>query len=304
MILPEVPLIRRPTPGAALWAALAVACGASGAPEPVPLAIEVRARAIAAGEPLRIDVSAPEPLATLSGEFLGRPLFLVRTAAAAPGEQWSAWGLVDLDQPAGRTAIDVRGTTVSGRPAAGALPVTIAERTFPEEQLTVAPQYVKPPPDVEARLARERERLSAVYGSLRPVPPSREPFRRPVPGDPTSIFGTRRIYNGEPRSPHPGLDLRAAPGTDVQAAGDGTVALAQELYYSGRTVILDHGGGLFTVYAHLSEIHVAEGQAALAGQRLGRSGATGRVTGPHLHWGAKIGDRPFDPTALLDGSLF
>ena len=127
---------------------------------------------------------------------------------------------------------------------------------------------------------------------------------RPVPGEPTSTFGKRRFFNDKPRSPHPGLDLRAATGTPVLAAGSGLVAISQDLYYSGNTVIIDHGGGLFTIYAHLSELDVSVGDELEAGVPIGKSGATGRVTGPHLHWGAKIGDRPFDPTALLDPVLF
>jgi murein DD-endopeptidase MepM/ murein hydrolase activator NlpD len=90
----------------------------------------------------------------------------------------------------------------------------------------------------------------------------------------------------------------------VRASGSGRVVLAESLYYSGNTVILDHGGGLFTVYAHLSEIQVEEGKDAGREQVIGLVGATGRVTGPHLHWGAKVGDRPFDPSALLDPALF
>ena len=125
-----------------------------------------------------------------------------------------------------------------------------------------------------------------------------------MPGTATSVFGTRRVFNGKPRDPHSGLDLRAASGTPVHSSGPGVVSLAQELYYSGNTVIVDHGGGLFTIYAHLSEIRVQEGDTAEAGDVLGLSGATGRVTGPHLHWGAKIGSVPFDPTALLDRALW
>ena len=93
-------------------------------------------------------------------------------------------------------------------------------------------------------------------------------------------------------------------GTPVEAAAAGRVVLAEDLYFYGNLVILDHGGGVYTLYAHLSEISVAEGDSVESGQLIGLSGATGRVTGPHLHWGAKIGNRPFDPTALLDGALF
>jgi murein DD-endopeptidase MepM/ murein hydrolase activator NlpD len=126
----------------------------------------------------------------------------------------------------------------------------------------------------------------------------------PVPGKPTGIFGERRFFNGQPRSPHPGLDLKAATGTPVLAAGAGRVALACDLYWTGGTVVIDHGGGLFTVYGHLSKVEVAEGTVVEAGARVGLSGATGRVTGPHLHWGAKIGDVPVDPRALRDARLF
>jgi murein DD-endopeptidase MepM/ murein hydrolase activator NlpD len=212
--------------------------------------------------------------------------------------------MIDLEQPAGVAAIEVRGRSTSGKTVAGTHAVTIESKEFPREQLSVAPKYVEPPPDVQKRLVRERRMLSALYESRRAVAPSSPTFVRPVPGEPTSVFGTRRIYNGKPRSPPPGLDLRASTGTSVTASGGGRVGLAQGLYYSGNTVIVDHGGGLFTLYAHLSELLVNEGDEVASGQPVGLSGATGRVTGPHLHWGAKIGDRPFDPTALLDERLF
>jgi murein DD-endopeptidase MepM/ murein hydrolase activator NlpD len=186
----------------------------------------------------------------------------------------------------------------------GSRAVTVHPKEFPEEHLTVASKYVAPPREVDERLARERARLREIYRQRTPVRSAQAPFVRPVPGEPTSTFGKRRIFNGEPRSPHPGLDLRAASGTPVVSSGPGRVLLAQDLYYSGNTVLVDHGGGLFTLYAHLSEIQVAEGDEVAAGEQVGLSGATGRVTGPHLHWGAKIGDRPFDPQALLDPALF
>ncbi len=181
--------------------------------------------------------------------------------------------------------------------------MTIEPREFPEERLTVDSRYVSPPPGVQERIAREREQLAEVYASRRTVAPL-PLFVKPVPGEPSSVFGTRRVLNGEPRDPHSGLDLRGDTGTPVNASGPGVVVLAQDLYYSGNVVIVDHGGGLFTLYAHLSRIDVEVGRSVAAGDRVGLVGATGRVTGPHLHWGAKIGDRPFDPTALLDPVLF
>ncbi len=271
---------------------------------PSELRIELRARAIAPGEPVRLIVDSPTTLASLEGEFIDQKVYLERTEILDDGERWSGWTMVGLDDSPGTATVAIRGVDAAGREIAATQRVDIAGREFPEERLSVSSKYVEPPPEVQKRLAVERKKLSQIYASRKAFPPQDDPFFRPVPGEPTSIFGTRRIYNGEPRSPHPGLDLRAAEGTAVHASGTGTVVLAQDLYYSGNTVILDHGGGLFTLYAHLSSITVAEGDQAEAGQTLGLSGSTGRVTGPHLHWGAKIGNRPFDPRALLDPALF
>jgi murein DD-endopeptidase MepM/ murein hydrolase activator NlpD len=283
--------------------ALAVALVARAATASVE--IGVHARVLSAGEPVRIEVAVAQPLASLTGRFLDQELFFVpREAEAGAGERWSAWSLVPLEQRPGPAAVEVVGHTVAGETLAGRRPVTIEPRTFPEELLSVEPRYVEPPAEVRERLAQEQQKVDAVYASRRRTAPPTGPFVRPVSGEPTSPFGTRRVYNGKPKSPHPGIDLRAATGTPVRCAGPGRVVLAQDLYYSGNTAIVDHGGGLFTIYAHLSALHVTENQDVEAGALLGLSGATGRVTGPHLHWGAKIGKRPFDPTALLEARLF
>jgi murein DD-endopeptidase MepM/ murein hydrolase activator NlpD len=264
----------------------------------------VHARELAPGEPIRVEVMAPEPLENLEGTFLGQELFMSRIAETDQGENWSGWTMIALDQEPGSAAIELSGTSRDGRAVASTRALNIAPKEFPEEHLEVESKYVEPPKEVQERLARERKKLRAMYKVRRPVERVGAPFIRPVPGEPTSTFGKRRFFNGKPRSPHPGLDLRAAVGTPVHASGPGEVVIAQDLYYSGNVVIIDHGGGLFTLYAHLSELGVAEGDVVEAGELVGLSGATGRVTGPHLHWGAKIGNRPFDPTALLDSALF
>lgn len=268
------------------------------------LTARVRARTVAPGEPVLVEALAAEPLLALEAEFLGQPVHMVRSGASAEGERWLGWAMVDLDDKPGLTSLELRGRTGAGRAALGSLAVTVEPKEFPEERLTVEPKYVRPPKEVEERLVRERAKLAEVYAVRRDVLPPDRAFVRPVPGEPTAEFGTRRVFNGEPRSPHGGVDLRAAAGTEVRASGPALVVLAEDLYYSGNLVILDHGGGLFTLYAHLSELRVKEGQRVAAGDLLGLSGATGRVTGPHLHWGAKVGNRPFDPRALLDPLLF
>ncbi|MDH3285950.1 MAG: M23 family metallopeptidase [Acidobacteriota bacterium] len=281
-----------------------LAVPACAAEAPLPLDLRVLSRAPVPGEPLRVVVRSAEPLASLTVRLLDRDVFMSRFGSEDGAEIWTGWGIVDLTQEPTTSTVDAHGVTESGREAIGSRAFVVEAKEFPVENLSVSGKYVTPSPEAEARLAEEREKLAGVYASRSPIPPLAAPFARPVPGEPTSVFGTRRLFNGKPRDPHPGLDLRAATGTSVAASGPGRIVLAQDLYYSGNTVIVDHGGGLFTLYAHLSELRVREGQIVATGEAVGLSGATGRVTGPHLHWGAKIGDRPFDPRALLDPALF
>jgi len=128
-------------------------------------------------------------------------------------------------------------------------------------------------------------------------------FRAPVTAAPTDSFGTRRMFNGKLASVHKGMDFRAAPGTPVRASNSGVVVLAHSLYYAGNTVIIDHGMGLFTLSMHLSRIKVRVGQHVARGDRLGLSGATGRVTGPHLHWAVRWQGAYLDPAKLLQLDL-
>lgn len=287
------------------FASIALLLAPAGAGAEPALRIDVAAREIAAGEPLRVVVRSSEPLSALEGRFLDESFPLEPGPVGGDGvAPWTGWTMVDLSRAAGPASLELQGRTAHGAPVSARRTLDIADKSFPSEQLSVEPSYVEPPPEVRRRLDRERELLASLYRARGPLAAERGPFVRPVPGERTSVFGTRRVFNGRPRDPHPGLDLRAAAGSPVRAAGTGRVVLARELYYSGNTILLDHGGGLFTIYAHLSEFRVAEGQDVAAGAVIALSGATGRVTGPHLHWGAKIGDRPFDPSALLDPALW
>lgn len=284
--------------------------GLAGLAGPAGLTVNIRARSLSPGEPVRIVISAPASVPgddapdAPTGTFLGRAVHYTRQASS-PARTWAGWSLVPLDAQAGPGMLELQLPPQAGEPAPAVFrrEVTILARVFPEVRLRVASKFVSPPPAATARAEQERRRLETVY-ARRSEMLATGPFLRPAPGQASDVFGTRRIFNGEWRSPHPGLDLRAATGTPVLASGQGEVALAEDLYYSGGTVILDHGGGLFTVYAHLSRIEVEPGAKVGRGERLGRSGATGRVTGPHLHWGAKVGNAPFDPAALLDPVLF
>jgi murein DD-endopeptidase MepM/ murein hydrolase activator NlpD len=262
------------------------------------LRVEVLSRAIAPGEPLRIVVAGTGPLTRVEGSLDGAPLAF--SPDSPDSRSASAWAAVPLDRAAGPLPLEVR--------AAGHEPLrktlVVAAKSFPEQRLTVEEKYVKPSKAAAERIEKERRLLDALYAKRSVRPPLAAPFAKPVPGDPTSAFGLRRFFNDEPRAPHSGLDLRASTGTAVKASGPGAVVFAGDLYFSGRTVILDHGGGLFTIYAHLSRIDVAEGDEVGRGAPIGLSGATGRVTGPHLHWGTRVGSTVVDPRALLDPALF
>ena len=268
------------------------------------LDVRVLAREIVPGDLVRVDVTAPAPLASCRGTLRGEPLDFV---SACPGADacasWSAWAALDLDWSPGPLEVAVSGAGPEAGTLRGAATVQLQAKSFPTSELKVEGKYVEPPKEAQARIARDNRKLGRVYARRTPVPPPAGAWMRPVPGEPTGVFGSRRVFNGQKRKPHAGLDLRAATGTPVVSAGPGTVELAEDLYFSGNTVIVDHGGGLFLVYAHLSRLDVEPGDAVEAGAQLGLSGATGRVTGPHLHWGGKVGSRIFDPTSLLDSSF-
>lgn len=162
--------------------------------------------------------------------------------------------------------------------------VRVRPRKVRTSELTVAGRFTRRKSRaLRRRLRRERRQLRRIW-DRDPTPPVLfGPWRRPVPGHVTAPFGVERVFNGRRRSTHLGLDLEAATGEPVRAVGDGTVVLADDLWRSGKTVVLDHGGGLFTAYFHLSELGLARGAFVRQGARVGAAGATGRVTGPHLH---------------------
>jgi murein DD-endopeptidase MepM/ murein hydrolase activator NlpD len=165
--------------------------------------------------------------------------------------------------------------------------------------LTVDDAFVNPPASVQARIAEEAARLAKIWKESSPDRLWTEPFSPPVSESPNSAFGSRSVFNGEARSPHSGADFPSLAGAPVRSPNAGRVVLAGDLYFSGNTVILDHGLGLYSLFAHFSAIDVKEGDTVALGQTIGKVGATGRVTGPHLHWAIRLGGARVDPMSLL-----
>ncbi len=234
--------------------------------------------------------------------WLGREI----TVALEPSEQggfkavvFLGWGLA-LQDPTNTLQVEV---PTSDGPVRFAKAVAVLELEYPEEHLTVASNYTSPSEEEQARSARERE---LVLNALNTVTPERMwqlPFVRPVPGPVTSVFGVRRFFNGEERSPHKGLDLDGETGDPVMACAMGRVILTGDFFYAGGSVYVDHGQGLISMYIHLSEILVQEGDMVEPGQTIGLVGATGRVTGSHLHFGVSALRCLVDPAPFISGQV-
>ncbi|WP_316410689.1 M23 family metallopeptidase [Mesoterricola sediminis] len=208
-----------------------------------------------------------------------------------PGGGQAVMVPVPWNSPLGAREVTVEGG--AGGPVR--VPFTATPCQGPTITVKVPPSTAKLSEADQARAAREREDFLAVYASPEEGRAWTAPFLQPGGGRVTCGFGTTRRFNGEVQSVHRGLDLRAPSGTPVRAAAPGRVRLAKDVFFGGNLIILDHGAGLFTIYAHLSRMAVKAGDEVRAGDRLGLSGATGRVSGPHLHWGASIAGVDVDP---------
>jgi hypothetical protein len=213
--------------------------------------------------------------------------------------QWQPWGdacwfPVDLLQAPGPLELERvrRGETERTT-------VTVANYPYPVQRLTVAPEMANPPANQLARIRREGEEVGAVWEAGGP-PAFSLPLRSPLDPLPEArSFGSRRFFNDQPRDPHSGIDLSAARGTPVAATERGRVAIAADHFFSGKSVFIDHGDGLVTMYFHLDRIDVRAGESVERGQVIGTLGSTGRVTGPHLHFGVRWHGARVDPTVLL-----
>ena len=176
----------------------------------------------------------------------------------------------------------------------------VSDKAYSEQHITLKNrEMVNPNPEQLARIRRESSRQRALYLAFSDRTPPQNGFLRPLEGPVSSLFGHRRFFNGEPRNPHSGLDIAAPTGAEIRAPADAEVTLVDHLYYNGKTIFLDHGQGLITMYCHLSEPLVNEGETVQQGQVIGLVGATGRVTGPHLHWSVSLNGYRVDPQRMM-----
>ena len=248
------------------------------------------------GSLLRVVVRAPpgDSVTAVDGELAGEPLHFERLA-----DGFGALGAVPFgahDRAAARVVLEHADSTSDTLVAA--LPV--GRRRVPRERLRVAPEFAQPPESLGERIRLEQELVQEVRQRAHDTPRLwHAPFVRPNSGAVTSVFGVARVFNEVLRSRHWGVDFAGQPGSPVHAANRGVVALVADLYYSGTTILIDHGAGLVTGYFHLSRVLVVPGDTVEAGQLIGLVGASGRVTRAHLHWFCAYGAITVDPLDLL-----
>jgi murein DD-endopeptidase MepM/ murein hydrolase activator NlpD len=209
--------------------------------------------------------------------------------------QWVAVVGIPLSTQPGPALLEVG----QGNGSSAQVAFTVDSIRYAEQHLKVAPGKVDLSPEDLARYERERKHLAGVTTAYSEQAPASLRLLQPVPGTRSSSFGLRRVFNGQGRNPHSGMDIAAPLGTPIVAAAAGKVIDAGDYFFNGNTVWIDHGRGLLTMYCHLASIDVASGQTVAAGQRIGTVGATGRVTGPHLHWSVSLNRAMVDPALFL-----
>ena len=279
----------------ALLLALGLCVSASAEPT-----LTVQSRAVQRGEILLVAVEGEGGKKAPSADFSGRALEFFPAASTGT---WLAFIGLDLDAPAGPATLRATLHDASGRVIKKTETLDVSPGKFPVQTLQVEQKFVTPAKSDAERAEGEAVKVHELYTHGEEKRLFDGSFAAPILGAATARFGERRVFNGQPRSPHSGMDLKAKKGTPVRSPAAGKVVLAGPLYFSGNTIILDHGLGITTLYAHLSRMLVKRGDLVKKGQLIGKVGATGRVTGPHLHWALKFHEARVDPYSLVSLDL-
>lgn len=233
-------------------------------------------------------VTLPEQADAPRAEYRDQPLLVIRE----DGKRWIAIAGIPLTAKPGTDHIEL----ADGE----RLVFNITDRKYPEQHIQLKnQQHVTPDPEHLKRIQRELDEQIAAYKTFSARQPSNLLFDRPVDGRLSSAFGLRRFFNGEERNPHSGLDFAAPTGTSIKAPAAGQVILVGDYFFNGKTVFVDHGQGLISMFCHLSSIDVKVGDELARGAHVGKVGATGRATGPHLHWNVSLNNTRVDPSIFI-----
>jgi len=260
------------------------------------LRLEYLPKLVKQGEVCLLRVSGPPSLKSIQGEFQGE-----RFPMAFSAENGTYEGLygIDMNTPPRTYSIKVVATDGDGKIYSTTGSLKVEKVDFGVQKISLPPDMVELDAKTLERVRKEARRLEALFQTFRDERLWRGGFIRPVEGEPSGTFGVNRIINGQQRSPHTGVDLEVEEGTPVLACNSGEVVLVDDLFFAGKSVILDHGWSFYSMYFHLSEVLVKEGERVGTGSMVGRVGSTGRSTGAHLHWGIRINGARVDPLSLL-----
>lgn len=248
------------------------------------------------GAPLFLRVMAPATLDTLSGKWLEHDVFFDLDAA---NKTWYGIAGSSLQTRPGSYVLKLEGTTTAGKEVTLERKITIHAAKYLRTVIQVAKQYTEPSPEQLQKVSQDTGLKQEAFQHVNPEREWSGKFRAPVEATISGVFGTQRTFNGKVQSVHQGLDYAVPSGTPVAAVNSGTVLLARSLYFEGNCVVLDHGQGLLTLYMHLSEIKVKEGEKIDRGEEIGLSGGSGRATGPHLHLAVRWQGIYLNPATLL-----
>jgi len=257
--------------------------------------------ALVNGSPVLITVKPPAKLSSLHGALLGHAFDFTYNAGT---KTWYALAGVSVETTPGKYPLDLTGETAPShsKPVARVSfkrRLIIGHANYPKIELSVEKKFTEPSPEEQKEIADSVAVKKDYLARVTPDQLWNGKFSAPADAAISDVFGTQRVFNGETKSVHQGLDFRVGTGTPVAAMNDGTVLLARPLYFEGKFIVLDHGQGLLTLYMHLSEFKVKEGDKVTRGQIIGLSGGSGRATGPHLHVAVRWQGTYLDPATLL-----
>ncbi len=261
------------------------------------LDLRLEYRAPQPGEVIKVTLSGQVPISQAHLRFSGEKSMLWEDERT--GDFLAFLGL-DLGIQPGDYPLVVTAQLGDGTLGTARKEIRVIPKEFPVERLRVDGKFVTPPAEALERIRIEAELTRSIYTGRSPVWLGEGGFVLPTDGRVNPNFGRRRIFNDQPRSPHSGVDISSPLGTPVKASNSGRVVLVRGLYYAGNTVVIDHGLGVFSIYLHFSRMLVEEGAFIRKGEPIGEVGATGRVTGPHLHWSVRIRGSRVDPLSMLD----
>ena len=277
-----------------LLLAAAVTCFGTGTFAEDGIQVATNARSIRQGEVVVFTATTLEPADAMRVRALDRDLATFRLDAT----RWQALLGIDVDTHPGSYVVSFEATS-TGRTMTATAELHITSGVFGRRVLKVDNAFVNPPEPAIARITSEAREIEQLWTQTDAQRLWDGGFVRPVPDRANGAFGSRSVFNGQPRQPHGGADFLSPAGTPIHAPNSGRIVLARDLYFTGNTVVIDHGLGVFSLLAHLSVMDVHQGELVARGQTIGQVGATGRVTGPHLHWAVRMNGARVDPLAVL-----